>query len=80
MNPRAGRLAHAGRNALLVARFEVHQVDLIKRIPLLALGLEDHLRAIGIEVAFTRAFALKGELTGVRDEIRLGLGKDGGGG
>ena len=79
VNPGAGRLAHAGRNALLIPGFEVHQVDLIKRVPFLALGLENHLLAIGGEVAFPRTFALEGELADVCDEVRLGLGKDRGG-
>ncbi len=79
MHPGAGGLAEPGRKPLLVARFQVHQVDLVEGVARLAFGLEHHLRAVGAEVALAGAAAFEGELADAGEEIRFRLSPDGGG-
>ena len=66
MNPRARRLAASRRHALEVARFEVHQVDLKKRIARLPLALKDELRTVLAEISLASAAAFERQLPSAR--------------
>jgi len=57
IDPGAGGLAEARRYATDVAGLEVHEVDLVEGILGLPLGLEDHVAAVGAEVALAGALA-----------------------
>src|SRR5262245_39769597 len=68
---RARRLAEAGRDAFDVARAKVERVDLIERIPRLALALEDESLPIGGPVTFSRTTTFEGQPADLREEILL---------
>src|SRR4051812_20458146 len=77
LKERAGRFAHARRDARGVAGEQIEDVDLIEWVPFLALALEADAVAIGAEVALAGALALEGELARIGKEaalLRAGLG------
>ena len=68
MDPGAGRFPHPRRNPLDVSQFQIHQVNLVKGIPFLALALKYHLGSIGGEIPLPGAAPFKRELTGALQE------------
>jgi hypothetical protein len=72
MDPAAGRLADARRDAADASAAQVHQVDLEEGVAGLALALEDEPPAILGEVAFARAAPREAQLPRLREQGRLG--------
>ncbi len=52
-----------------IHREQIEQIDLVKRIVLVALALEDQQIAIGMEITFTAALAFVDELAGVVEKL-----------
>ena len=71
MNPGTGCLAMAGRNALGVPRFQVHEVNLEERIILRPFTLENHLLPIGTEISFASPLPCEGKLSRRTEEPLL---------
>ena len=68
MNPGAGCFSVARRDSFHVAGFQIHEVDLVERIILLAFALENHFGSVRGEITFPGAFSLEGELASCGEE------------
>src|SRR5688572_12038359 len=66
-----GRLAGSGRDTRRVPAVHVHQIDLIERVPGLALALEDELPAVLRPVALAGAASFDRQTADPRQEIAL---------
>jgi hypothetical protein len=67
----AGRLADAGTDEVALTTLKVEPEDLVERIALDSLALEDHVEVVRRPVAFAGAASLEGESPRALEEIRL---------
>ena len=72
MDPSTRRFAIAGRDPLDIPRFPVEQVDLIERIGLFSLALEDHVAAIPAEITLASTSSFKRQLARSQQKFLLG--------
>jgi hypothetical protein len=71
MNPTTGGFPVARRNPINVARFQIHQVDLVERIIAGAFTLKDQLATIMAKIPLAGPSTFQGHLAGARDQSRF---------
>ena len=67
-------LPEPGETRVVSPVSEIEQIDLVERIPLLALALENQLLAVGMKIAFAAALPFVDELAGIGEKARFRRG------